>query len=330
MDDADATSGDYAKFTANGLQGRSASEVRSDINVEDGADVTDATNVNAAGATMNTDTDVSGNSWVLDQDDMSGDDNTKVATQQSVKAYVDAQGYEWQGAWVTATAYAVNDTVENDGSGYICTSAHTSGSTTEPDVGASWSDKWDLFIEGGTNLVEQVYPVGSIYINATSSTNPATLLGFGTWSAFGAGRVLVGIDSGDGDFDTAEETGGSKTASLSASNIPSHRHEMANHRHSVSITSGTQSASHKHTVSGTFGEASNAGSTRYPVSNEHAAFTSASSFLGMSYQNASHTHSVSGNTGYYGSGNYTGYYGSGDSFDIMNPYITVYMWKRTA
>jgi hypothetical protein len=35
-----------------------------------------------------------------------------------------------------------------------------------------------------------LYPVGSIYINATSSTNPATLLGFGTWTAFGAGRVM--------------------------------------------------------------------------------------------------------------------------------------------
>jgi len=60
------------------------------LNVEDGADVTDADNVDSAGATMNTDTDVSGNSWVLDQDDLSDDDDQKVPTQQSVKAYVDA------------------------------------------------------------------------------------------------------------------------------------------------------------------------------------------------------------------------------------------------
>jgi type IV secretory pathway VirJ component len=40
-----------------------------------------------------------------------------------------------------------------------------------------------------------VYPVGSIYSNATNSTNPATLLGFGTWAVFGAGKVMVGIDS---------------------------------------------------------------------------------------------------------------------------------------
>lgn len=54
------------------------------------ADVTDAANVDAAGATMNTDTNIKPNSWVLDQDNMSGNDDTKVPTQQSVKAYVDA------------------------------------------------------------------------------------------------------------------------------------------------------------------------------------------------------------------------------------------------
>ena len=59
--------------------------------IEAGADVTDTANVDAAGATMNTDTDVSGNSWVLDEDNMASDDATKVPTQQSVKAYVDTQ-----------------------------------------------------------------------------------------------------------------------------------------------------------------------------------------------------------------------------------------------
>ena len=67
------------------------------------------------------------------------------------------------------------------------------------------------------------YPVGSIYI-AVVSTNPATLLGFGTWSAFGTGRTLVGIDAGDTDFDTVEETGGAKTHTLTESEIPGHVH----------------------------------------------------------------------------------------------------------
>lgn len=79
----------------------------------------------------------------------------------------------------------------------------------------------------GTNVLEKVYPVGSIYINASVSTNPATLLGFGTWVAFGAGKVIVGLDSSDTDFDTAEETGGAKTHTLTTSEIPSHTHSLS-------------------------------------------------------------------------------------------------------
>lgn len=68
-------------------------------------------------------------------------------------------------------------------------------------------------VASDTNVVEvlkKVYPVGCIY-TSTVSTNPSTLFGFGTWSAFGAGKVMVGLDSSDTDFDTAEETGGQKT-----------------------------------------------------------------------------------------------------------------------
>jgi hypothetical protein len=65
-----------------------------------------------------------------------------------------------------------------------------------------------------TAALSAVYPVGSIYINAAVSTNPATLLGFGTWTEFGAGKVIVGLDSADALFDTLEETGGSKNATL--------------------------------------------------------------------------------------------------------------------
>ena len=54
------------------------------------------------------------------------------------------------------------------------------------------------------------WPIGAVFISVVS-TNPNTLLGYGTWAAIGAGRVLVGRDAGDADFDTAEETGGAKT-----------------------------------------------------------------------------------------------------------------------
>ena len=67
------------------------------------------------------------------------------------------------------------------------------------------------------------FPVGAVFI-AVVSTNPATLLGYGTWSAFGAGRMLVGLDSGDTDFDTVEETGGAKTHTLTTAEMPAHTH----------------------------------------------------------------------------------------------------------
>ena len=70
------------------------------------------------------------------------------------------------------------------------------------------------------------YPIGSIYINASVATNPATLLGFGTWVSFGAGRVMVGLDSGDTAFDTLEETGGAKTHTLISNEMPQHAHNV--------------------------------------------------------------------------------------------------------
>ena len=82
--------------------------------IEANADVTDATNVNSAGATMNTDTDVSGNSWVLDEDDFISDSDTKVPTQQSVKAYIDANagGGEWLHEGVQSADEIVSSTTK--------------------------------------------------------------------------------------------------------------------------------------------------------------------------------------------------------------------------
>lgn len=62
-------------------------------------------------------------------------------------------------------------------------------------------------------LKSDVWPVGSVFISVVS-TDPHTLLGFGTWSAIAEGRMLVGLDSGDADFNEAEETGGAKTKDL--------------------------------------------------------------------------------------------------------------------
>lgn len=74
-------------------------------------------------------------------------------------------------------------------------------------------------------LFDMMYPVGSIYMSASLSTAAAvnnTLPG--TWQVWGAGRVPVGVDAADTDFDTAEETGGEKTHTLTTAEMPSHTH----------------------------------------------------------------------------------------------------------
>ena len=103
----------------------------------------------------------------------------------------------------------------------------------------------------GSNAVttiQAVYPIGSIYINAAVATNPGTLLGFGTWVVFGTGKVMVGFDTNDADFNTVQETGGAKTHTLSISEMPSHNHSVTmstsdqdNGNLSEGNTSGTSS-----------------------------------------------------------------------------------------
>lgn len=76
--------------------------------------------------------------------------------------------------------------------------------------------------------MQALYPVGSVYINASDTTNPATLFGFGTWVTVGDGRVLVNYNSSDVTFDTLGKTGGSKDAVL-----VSHTHTDSGHTHQV-------------------------------------------------------------------------------------------------
>jgi len=64
--------------------------------------------------------------------------------------------------------------------------------------------------QGPPGDIAGAWPVGSVFTSVVA-TSPATLLGFGTWAAFAAGRVLIGLDAGDPDFNVAEETGGAKT-----------------------------------------------------------------------------------------------------------------------
>lgn len=68
-------------------------------------------------------------------------------------------------------------------------------------------------------LFQAIYPVGSIYMS-TVDTNPATLFSVGTWERWGKGKVPVGIDEEDADFEEAELTGGEKEHTLTNDELP--------------------------------------------------------------------------------------------------------------
>jgi hypothetical protein len=150
--------------------------------------------------------------------------------------------------------------------------------------------------------IERIYPIGSIYINATNSANPSTFFGFGTWTAFGAGRVPVGFNSGNPLFDTAEETGGSADAI-----VVSHTHTAT-----TTITDSGHTHQFTHGLEDTGGGGQ--GSTWYNIGGEggNVTETTTSSTTGIT---AATTVASSGSSGT--NANY-------------QPYITVYMWKRTA
>jgi hypothetical protein len=152
-----------------------------------------------------------------------------------------------------------------------------------------------------------LYPVGTIYSNISVSTNPETLFGFGTWVAI-AGKVVVGLDSGDATFNTAGSTGGNKDSTL------------VSHNHTFSGNTGGQSATHSHGQYVLYDNGGPINGRRDYVADRtnNSAFTQ-----GVNTMDASndHTHGYSGTTS-----------SSGSSATNANlqPYVVAYVWKRTA
>lgn len=89
---------------------------------------------------------------------------------------------------------------------------YTDNGTKIKDVNKSVLQSW-LGISN-SDLLNKIYPVGSVYISVVNK-NPGTFIG-GTWVTFGQGRTLVGVNTSDSDFNTAEKTGGSKRRQLAA------------------------------------------------------------------------------------------------------------------
>lgn len=162
-----------------------------------------------------------------------------------------------------------------------------------------------------TALISLLYPVGTIYTNASVSTNPNILLGFGTWEAYGTGRVLVGVDTGQTEFDTLGETGGSKTHTLSTAEMPSHTHTQNAHTH-------TQDAhTHGHNAQRWEGSRGTNDWTASPTGSDvYIGFTDAS--ISAATATNQNTTATNQNTG------------GGGAHNNLQPYVCVYMWRRTA
>ena len=155
--------------------------------------------------------------------------------------------------------------------------------------------------KGGTgvcsqeDLIDLFYPIGFIY-TSTSSTNPGDYLG-GTWEAFGDGQTLVGVDTGQTEFNTVEKTGGAKTHTLTTAQLPqfsfgfdTHGSEIASAIRSVHATGGTVTAETRNNY--------------MPLQNTTGGATSQAQPKWT--------------------------FGSNQSHNNLQPYITVYFWKRTS
>lgn len=145
------------------------------------------------------------------------------------------------------------------------------------------------------SVYDQIYPVGSLYFNSINASNPSEVLGFGTWVAFGAGKVIVGYDSTDTDFNAAEKTGGEKTHLLTGaeSGEKGHNHTQNAHTHtSTGVVAGVGSDLTQWASSIKSGSVTSSGTT---ATNNAVAASDAST-----------------------------------AHNNLQPFITVYCWKRTS
>lgn len=163
-------------------------------------------------------------------------------------------------------------------------------------------------------LMPLLYPVGEILITHRTG-NPNSWLGFGTWAAYGAGKVLTGLDTGDVDFNAIDKTGGVKTHTLSVANLP-------NHSHTIPVLSGSTStvSDHTHDVPHYTGSGSFTGLVPDTSANPGALTSTTTTAAG------GHNHSFSTTAS-----NTTATSGAtATAFSNLSPFIVVAMWLRTA
>ena len=189
------------------------------------------------------------------------------------------------------------------------------GKVSERDNTFEVAENWDVKVYGMLlkeyiqQFAKTMYPVGSIYMS-TKSTNPSTYFG-GTWVAWGSGRVPVGINTSDSNFNTVEKTGGASTVALTTAQMPSHSHAKG------SLATATAGA-HTHNIQNQKAAwGTNSGNrVLIDATSGYTAVTNKTTTSG-----GAHTHTISGSTAAAG---------SGSAHNNLQPYIVCYMWKRTA
>jgi microcystin-dependent protein len=159
-------------------------------------------------------------------------------------------------------------------------------------------------------LANLIFPVGSIRMTI-SAADESTFLG-GTWTRWGTGRVPVGVNSSDTNFNSVEKTGGANTHALSTAELPSH-----NHSFSGSVTVNANGAHTHQASSGAYKVGSGSGSVYFYMTNGGSSSGQTTGSAGSH----NHTATISGTIGSAG---------SGSAHNNLQPYITCYFWKRTA
>lgn len=189
------------------------------------------------------------------------------------------------------------------------------GKVSETDNCFEVSEKWDVKVYGKLlkdyikEFTGALYPVGSIYMSV-KNTNPSTYFG-GTWVAWGTGRVPVGVNANDTNFATVEKTGGASAVTLTTAQMPSHTHAKG------TLTTAS-TGGHTHDLKNQKASWGTSGGNRVLI-DATSGYTAVSNKTTTSA--GSHSHTISGSTAAAGSGN---------AHNNLQPYITCYMWKRTA
>ena len=164
-----------------------------------------------------------------------------------------------------------------------------------------------------TDLIDVIYPVGSIYMSV-NSVNPSTLFG-GTWEQI---KDTFLLSSGDTYSNGA--TGGSATVSLSASQMPRHNHSTNAHSHSTNDSG-------EYFVTSTQSTANN---TRVAYSSSGNRMVDGFNTTNSIFHHRANTNSQAPSTKYTGGTGSTESASNGSAHENMPPYLVVNIWKRTA